>query len=108
MQDEVVDQGLSSEADRLGQVQEMLTGGKVPPEEANYIPAKEGSTERCGQCSNYEMPERPESTCLVVAGEVRAEGVCDMFEPAMDGQGQPGTAAEGMMNELPENSINGL
>ena len=108
MPEEIVDQGLGAEADRLQQVEKMLTGDKIPPEQVNYDAAPEGSLERCGVCANFEMPERSRSTCRIVAGEVQATGLCDMFEPSMDGQDPLGTAAEGITDGNVENPLAGL
>lgn len=98
---DVVDQGLSEEKDRKRAVEARLEE-KLPPEEVNYeSSAPEDSIELCGACKFYEIPGAPQSPCEIVTGEVQEEGTCDRFEPAaMDGQGQEGTAAEGMMDEI--------
>jgi len=105
---EEIQQGLGTEADRLAQVQEMLHGDKLPPEQVNYDTGFDGAEQNCGKCVHYEMPGRNRSTCTQVAGEVQATGLCDIFEPSMDGQDPLGTAAEGMMNGEVDNPLAGL
>lgn len=108
-EEEVVNQGLGEDKERVASVEAMLTeGDKIDPKEANYRPAEDADPGNCAGCINYELPGDPESTCTVVKGEVAEGGVCDMFESAaMEGQGQPGTAPEGMMDEI-ANGIPGL
>ena len=61
--------------------------GRLSPEEVNLRPSEDGAA-MCGECKNYEMKGQPESPCLIVAAEVRANEVCDMFDPEPVGQGQ--------------------
>jgi hypothetical protein len=109
MPEDIISQGLGEERDRLGAVENMLVeGDKVSPEEVNYGPAPEGSPDTCGTCASFELPGNDRSTCMKVSGEVQATGLCDIFEPAMDGQGLPGTADEGLLDDPLANLLPGM
>jgi len=59
--------------------EDVLSGKKKTPSEADYKPASNNSNQRCHECMNYGKPGEPVSDCGVVIGIVKAEGVCDMF-----------------------------
>jgi hypothetical protein len=63
-------------------------GGKASPVEVN-LRESESPDMICQGCEYYEMPGQPVSSCVKVAGEVQAQQLCDIFEPASGGQGVP-------------------
>lgn len=53
------------------------SAGTVSQERAGYMTPDQGPF-MCGNCVHFSEP----SSCNLVAGEVEAEGVCDLFEPS--------------------------
>lgn len=80
-----------------------LLEGKKGKTDVNYMSAdkREGENQdaevaaSCEACGNYLSPGEPTSKCAVVMGTVEADGICDMFDPQIAGQGDlPAGAGE--------------
>lgn len=50
---------------------------KYSQEEVTLREAREGSDERCGNCTSY----RGDGKCTDVEGEVDSDDICDIFTP---------------------------
>lgn len=48
---------------------------KVPKKEAHYRDAERGTS--CAKCKHFVMPNK----CAIVSGNIRPDGLSDMFEP---------------------------
>lgn len=64
--------------------------GKKSKEEVNYRPQRNLEVEEsCFECRYYVSTGKSESACEKVAGIVRAEDVCDLFEARAEESAQP-------------------
>lgn len=75
--------------------------GKKTKASVHYRPQMEDSVETCFDCTYYCAIGKPESDCTKVAGMVRAEWICDLWElsTASDNSGdKPSSAVQVNIN----------